>query len=128
MEGKEAWRHMIVLFVHTLPFKTAINAEEEQAGWTQQVADFPQYGWQGCGGNMQQAIERVDGIEGGRGELQMQEVHLIGFQPFGSAERDHGGREVGTHHAQAILLKEKAILACPRPYFQQCRLPLLLQE
>src|SRR5579875_634317 len=117
MMGEEAPGLVPVIFMYALLLVASVDAQEEKPARAQEAPEFLQNRLKRLRRYMQQTVNSVDGIERGRRKDQAEEVHDVCYQALGAAELDHGRREIGASHVQAVLLEEQAIGTCAGPDF-----------
>lgn len=124
-EREEAGRRMVVVGDEALlAAVAAVHADVQQAARTQHLAKAGQHAAEVRGRDVQQAVERVHGVEGGGREVQPQEVGDARVQSLGAAALDHRGGQVRADDPQALPLEEQRVLAGARADLQQRPRPL----
>ncbi len=94
-------------------------AQKEHASRFQKSLDDLENGREVRRRNMQQAIERVDRIEGCGREIQLEEVHDMGVEALLSAPPHVLRGEIRCDDVESVFLEEQAVLAGPSSDLQQ---------
>ncbi len=115
--GEKAFWLVVIFLPDAFMLDAAVNGHEEKAAGFENAPDGLEDGGQVGFGDVEQAVEGIDGVEMGVGEIQVEEIHDVRFQPFGAAEVDHFRRQIGAGDGEAIVLEETAVMPWPRSNF-----------
>jgi hypothetical protein len=107
---------------------TSPGSRVEQPSRHQHLADRLQNAREVGGRHMQQAVQGIDSVEGGRKDSEAEEVRDACVQALRSAQRDHGRGQVGAQDPQALPLEVQRVLPGTGTHLQQADCAAVLEQ